>query len=143
MRLLPALVLLTLSTTARAAGPPAPPRDAKAAVRDGLAFLARESTLWKDTRRCATCHHAPMAIWALNEAKRHGFTVDDKALADLSAWVVAKDDPAKVFPKQAPQKEAFVNQAPLLLALAVEAGDAKAAQEGLRKMLSAVLEGQG
>lgn len=148
MRYLPAaFALLALSTSATAAEPPTPPRDVKDAVTDGLAYLAQESVDWKENRKCATCHHAPMGIWALNEAKALGYSVDDKALAELSAWVVAKDDPAKLYPKPSPQptprKEVFANQAPLLLALGVEAGDAKGMKDGLTKMLSAVIEGQG
>jgi hypothetical protein len=80
-----------------------------------------------------------------------GYAVDNEALAELSTWVVAKDDPAKLYPKPPsskevpkppPSKEIIVNEAPLLLALGVEAGDAKAMNDGLKKMLSAVIEGQ-
>src|ERR1019366_1934442 len=31
-------------------------------------------------KKCVSCHHLPMTIWALTEAKEHGFTVDDKSL---------------------------------------------------------------
>ena len=34
-----------------------------------------------------------MTLWSLNEAKKQGYAVDEKALADLTAWVLAKDDP--------------------------------------------------
>ena len=150
MRFLAAVfALLTLSAGAIAAEPSTPPRDVRTAVRDGLDFLAVESINWKESRACATCHHAPMAIWALNEAKKLGYTVDDEALTELSTWVVAKDDPAKIYPKgapgtpkRAPGTEVVVNQAPLLLALGFEAGDVKAMEDGVKKMLSAVIEGQ-
>src|SRR5689334_11084767 len=114
MRLLPAALAL-LAASAGAAEPTTPSRDVKTAIRDGLDFLAQESIGWKDIRACASCHHAPMAIWALNEAKALGYAVDDEALTTLTTWVVAKKDPAKLFPKQAPSKEVLVNQAPLLL----------------------------
>src|SRR5262249_18752820 len=97
---------------------------------------------WKESRRCASCHHTPFTVWALGEGKQRGYPVDEKALAELSAWVVARDDPAKLFPKQpAPAHEA-VNEAPLLLALGREAGNAKAGQDGLKKMLSGLLREQ-
>lgn len=85
-----------------------------------------------------------MALWSLNEGKKLGYAVDDKAIAELTQWVLAQDDPAKVFPKQAPQKEIFANQTPLMLALAFEAGDTKsdAGRDGLAKMLGAVLKDQ-
>ncbi|MFO0887771.1 MAG: prenyltransferase/squalene oxidase repeat-containing protein [Isosphaeraceae bacterium] len=143
MRPLPAgYLLLALSACATAAEPSTPPRDVKTAIRDGLDFLAQESTNWKQSRACATCHHTPMAIWALNEAKKLGYTVDDEALTELSTWVVAKDDPAKLYPKRSPSKEPDVNQAPLLLALGFEAGGTKAMEVGLKRMLSAVIEDQ-
>ena len=113
----------------------------KTAVRDGLDFLAQESINWKEIRACSSRHHAPMSIWALNEAKKLGYKVDDKALTELSEWVTAKNDPAKVYPKRAASTEMVVNQAPLLLALAFEAGDLKQ-DAGVKKMLSAVIEGQ-
>src|SRR4051794_3666534 len=114
MRYLPAaFALLTLSASASAAEPSVPPRDMRTAVRDGLDFLAQESIDWKGSRACATCHHTPMAIWALNEGKRLGYSVDDEALTELSTWVLAKDDPAKIYPKPSPGKVVDVNQAPL------------------------------
>jgi len=45
-------------------------------------YLQKESANWARTRGCASCHHAPMAIWALSEAKRNGYSIDDKYLAD-------------------------------------------------------------
>jgi hypothetical protein len=141
MRLLPAAHAL-LATSASAAEPLTPPRDVKSAIRDGLDFLAQESIDWKGIRNCASCHHAPMAIWALNEAKALGYTVDGEALATLTGWVVAKGDPAKLYPKQAPGKEILVNQAPLMLALGFEAVGVKPLEVGVKPMLSSVLQGQ-
>ena len=130
------------------------PPDVKTAIDKGLAFLAKEGVTWKTERKCSSCHQVPMALWSLNEAKKLGYSVDDKAITELTEWVVAQDDPAKVFPKPAapteapkaetPKPETLLNQTPLMLALAFEAGDAKsdAGRERLTKMLRAVLEGQ-
>ena len=79
--------------------------DAKAAIDKGLAYLAKEAVTWKAERKCASCHHAPFAIWSLNEAAKLGYAVDQKALAEVAAWVVAKDNPAKVFPNPPPKPE--------------------------------------
>src|SRR5262245_51362131 len=106
-----ALALVALTPAARPAEP-----DARKAIDDGLRFLAKDALAWKADRACASCHHAPMALWALNEAKARGYAADEKAAAELAAWVVAKDDPAKVNPKQTPRAEANANQAPLMLA---------------------------
>src|SRR5262245_28395993 len=130
--------LLVLPTGAAAADDPAP--NVKATIGRGLAFLAKDSLAFKETRKCAECHHAPFTIWALNEGKRRGYAVDEKALAELTAWAAAKDIPAKVPPKQG---QIDVNEAPLLLALGIEAGDARAAQDGLKKLLASVLSDQG
>jgi len=78
-----------------------------------------------EVRKCSSCHHAPLMIWALNEAKNHGYAIDAKALADVSMWVLAKEDPAKVFVKSPPKKDEppakELSQAPLMLALAFAA----------------------
>lgn len=123
---------------------PAAELDARKAIDAGLAFLAEDATNWKEDRKCASCHHIPMVIWTLNEAKQRGYAVDDKARTQLTAWVVAKDDPAKVNPKQPERKEIIVNQTPLMLALGFEAGDLTdaATRDGLKAMLALVLNDQ-
>ena len=89
-----ALALIALSGGAAAAEPAA---DTCGAIDRGLAFLTKDSLAWKETRKCASCHHAPMTIWALSEARSRGFAIDEKALADLTAWAIAKDDRARVY----------------------------------------------
>jgi len=162
---LPLLLALIATTTKAEDGAP----DVKAAIDKGLAYLAKEAVTWKTERKCASCHHAPFAIWSLNEATKLGYAVDQKALAEVASWVVAKDNPAKVFPAppqpetpkpetpkpesaqpekksepEKPQPEIIVNQAPLMLALGFEAGEIKdeLAREGLVKMVSTVLDQQ-
>jgi hypothetical protein len=85
-----------------------------------------------------------MTIWVLNEAKQRGYTIDEKARTALTSWVIAKDDPAKVNPKQAERKQILVNQTPLMLALGFEAGDMKepATRDGLKAMLALVIADQ-
>jgi hypothetical protein len=107
-------------------------------INRGLAFLAKDNLAWRKTKQRAECHHAPFTIWALSEGKKQGYTVDEKGLADLTAWAVAKDIPAKVV-KRPRQEHIDVNEAPLLLALAIEAGDAKNVPDGLNKLLASVV----
>jgi squalene-hopene/tetraprenyl-beta-curcumene cyclase len=114
----------------------------KDTINRGLAFLAKDNVTWKKTKQCAECHHAPFTIWALSEGKKQGYTVDEKELADLLAWAVAKDIPAKTVTKPPRQQPTDVNEAPLLLALGVEAGDAKSMQDGLKKLLASVVSDQ-
>lgn len=129
--------LLVLPMVA-AAAEPAP--SVKGTIDRGLAFLAKDSLAFRETKQCAECHHAPFTIWALNEGKRRGYAVDDKALAELTSWAAAKDIRAKTPPQQG---QIDVNEAPLLLALGIEAGDAKVAQGDLKKLLTSVLSDQG
>src|SRR3954454_8285452 len=134
--------LLAVAGLAPAAGGAEP--DARPAVDAGLKFLAGDAVAWKEERQCASCHHAPMALWALNEARARGYAVDDKAGAGLTAWVLATDDPARVNPKQKERPEANANQAPLMLALGIAAGGPTdpATRAGLKAMLDLVVAGQ-
>jgi hypothetical protein len=135
MRRLSATAILVV-LPAVAAADPSP--NVKETISRGLTFLAKDNLTWKEKRQCAECHHAPFTIWALSEGKKRGYAVDEKALTDLTAWAVAKDIPAKT----GKQDPIDVNQAPLLLALGVEAGDATATQDGLKKLLASVLGDQ-
>src|SRR5436853_7790693 len=126
--------------SANPAPPAAPaPGGVEQAVKRSLAFLEKEGLAWKETRKCASCHHAPFMLLGLNEAKNRGYAVNDKALAEVTAWVLAKDDPAKIMPRGVKPGDKFpadtLPQAPLLTALGIEAARSLDAptQEGLRK----------
>src|SRR5262245_12543903 len=97
---------------------PAP--SVKETIDRRMAVLAKANLAWIKTKQCAECHHAPFTIWALTEGKKRGYTVDEKVLADLTAWAVAKDIPAKATETHADSKPLDVNEAPLLLALGIE-----------------------
>jgi squalene-hopene/tetraprenyl-beta-curcumene cyclase len=135
-----AIITLTALPTGAAAAEPAP--NVKEAIDRGLSFLAKDNLAWKENRKCAECHHAPFTIWALNEAKKQGHVVDDKALSELSSWVVTEAHLAKLAAKPPKQEQIELNEAPLLLALAIEAGDAKATPDALKKMLACVINDQ-
>ena len=85
MRLLAAVFALAALAPAAPAAEP----DIRTAIADGLKFLAADSVEWKTERKCASCHHAPMALWALHEAKKHGYTVDDKAVSSMAVGLFA------------------------------------------------------
>jgi squalene-hopene/tetraprenyl-beta-curcumene cyclase len=138
MRRLATLAALVVLPMAAAAGDPAP--NVKETINRGLAFLAKDSLAFRETKKCAECHHAPFTIWALNEGKRRGYAVDEKTLAELTTWAVARDIPAKTPPKEG---QIDVNEAPLLLALGIEAGEAKTAQADLKKLLASAVSDQG
>ena len=56
------------------------------AVRRGLQFLQKEAFAWKDTHKCAACHHAATMLWTFNEAKSAGYQVDELALKQVREW---------------------------------------------------------
>src|SRR5437870_12633382 len=121
MRRLSAMIALIVLPMGAAAADPAP--DVKETINRGLTFLAKDNLAWKEKKQCAECHHAPFTIWALNDGKKQGYTVDEKALADLTSWVITKDHLAKLITKSPKQEQIVLNEAPLLSALGIEAGD--------------------
>src|SRR5262245_13337638 len=98
----------------------------RSVIDRGLTFLAKDNLAWKESKKCYECHHAPFTIWAVNEAKRRCHSVDDKALEEMTTWVVGEDYLSRLLPKRSEQKEIVFNEAPLFLALGLEAGDTKA-----------------
>jgi hypothetical protein len=63
-----------------------PPRQARKAIENGLAFLEQEAVKWRKERQCATCHHGTMTVWALTEAKRHGYAVAPETFTEMVRW---------------------------------------------------------
>lgn len=122
MRYLLLIALLTVAHVARADETAVAP-DPKAAVERGLAFLAQDSLAWKESKKCASCHHAPMTLWTLHEAKTAGYKVDEKAIAELSAWSVAKDDPARLLPKRPADAPKQTRQPLFRMAVGLGTGD--------------------
>jgi hypothetical protein len=103
---------LCTTPLARAAGPaPAPsaPRRATPAqihqtVDRSIAYLQAESAAWLSSRGCAACHHVPMPLWALSEARRQGYQIDQKYLANTFEALLGSKDKlmaSKIFPNPA------------------------------------------
>ncbi len=105
--LLPAI----LTTALAIADGPAPASDTPPtqeqlhqAVERSLVFLEKSGADWmngnnqvgmdhgrpvlvKGTQAaCASCHHVPMTVWCMTEAKNHGFKVNDKSLDEFRRW---------------------------------------------------------
>ena len=132
--------LVLLSVEARANDPDA---DVRSVIDRGLTFLAKDNLAWKESKKCYECHHAPFTIWALNEGKKQGYAVDEDVLATMTSWVVGEDYLARLLMERPAQKEIVFNEAPLLLALGIEAGNANDTQDGLKKLLTSVVNDQG
>jgi hypothetical protein len=131
------LLILTLDAPAQE-----PDVDVKGTINKGLDFLAKDSLTWKESKQCYECHHAPFTIWALNEAKKQGYTVDEKVLDEMTSWVVGKDYLERLLTRPATREEIVFNEAPLLLALGIEAGDTSATQDSLKRLLASVVNDQ-
>jgi hypothetical protein len=86
----------------------APPRATTAQIHQvvdrSIAYLQKESAAWLSSRGCAACHHVPMPLWALSEAQRQGFQIDQKYLTNtIEALLGSKNKllASKIFPSPA------------------------------------------
>src|SRR5262245_66302571 len=114
-----AVVLFLAASTAADEG--ASVAEVQATAERSLSFLADEGIDWKEGRKCASCHHAPMMVWALNEARNQGYTIDQDALDDVTNWMLLPDDPAKAFgPKRQEGPDPSVRANVLHFALALQ-----------------------
>jgi hypothetical protein len=117
--------------------------DVKSTINRGLSFLAKDSLAWRESKKCYECHHAPFTIWALNEGKKQGYAVDEDVLAELTSWVLGEDYLGQLVKERSAEQEIVFNEAPLLLALGIEAGTVNETQDGLKKLLASVVKDQG
>ena len=69
MATLSAVCLLVIGATAADAAPPTT-QQVQAGAGLGLRNLTSEGRAWIEDRKCASCHHVPMMVWALAEAQR-------------------------------------------------------------------------
>ena len=84
--------------------PPATPQQVQQTVECAIGYLQTESAAWLNTRKCAACHHVPMALWSLSEADRQGYAIDKKFLADTTEATLGSLDKlmaSKIFPNPA------------------------------------------
>jgi hypothetical protein len=92
-------------------------------VRRSTDFLAKGGAAWMRKQQCASCHHIPVMVWALSEARQRGYRVDEKLLGEVTSWALAADNHARVFPDLPLDKKRTETDylGPLLLALGVGA----------------------
>jgi hypothetical protein len=87
-----------------ASAPRATTAQAQQAVDRAIKYLQTESAAWLSTRKCAACHHVPLALWALGEAERQGYAIDKKFLADTVESLLGSKDKlmsSRIFPNPA------------------------------------------
>jgi squalene-hopene/tetraprenyl-beta-curcumene cyclase len=116
------------------------------AVEASTRFLEKEGLRWMKQQQCASCHHIPAMVWALNEARGHGYQVNEKALAEVTSWALAEGSQAQVFPDLPLDKKHSETDylGPLLMALGVGAGEMRDAtvEKDRRRLLARALTQQ-
>jgi hypothetical protein len=116
-------VMVGCCFAAGASAAPQIPDEVSSTVSKSLGYLTTRAVVWKDTMKCASCHHAPMMLWACYEAKKHGFAVDETALTTIHDYLLDKDDAAHLFPSEDPSPTRDGNHLkPIYALLGLEAG---------------------
>src|SRR5262245_2584121 len=72
--------------------------DEQEAIRRGLAYVEGKSLSWLRERKCASCHHVPMMVWAQRDARQRGLKIDEKGLREATDFLLAADNRAAVVP---------------------------------------------
>lgn len=78
------------------ASPPEPPRNVQAGVIQGLSYLELKAIAWRREQKCSSCHHVPMMIWTQHEARRRGLKVNEAAVQEGTAFMLAGDNRANI-----------------------------------------------
>jgi hypothetical protein len=125
-----------------------PPAEIRKAVERGTSYLGKQGTAWMKKQECAACHHIPMMVWALNEARNRGYRVDEKALGEAMGWALDEKNHAQVFPDLPLDKKRTETDylGPLLMALALGANrdrDEGTEKARLRLLALAVSQQEG
>jgi hypothetical protein len=141
------LALLAPAADQRSEGPSAPPTTAhvRQAAEGGIRFLEKEGMAWVKKQGCAACHHIPLMVWALNEAKNQGYSVPERTLGEVTSWALSASNQAEAFPDlPLDKKRTEVDYlGPLFMALAVGAAretDASAQKERHRLLTHVVTQ---
>jgi Squalene-hopene cyclase C-terminal domain len=62
------------------------------AIERGLDFLLTDAAKWRKEHECSTCHHGTMTLWALEEARSHGYDVAAETLTNTAKWTKERLD---------------------------------------------------
>jgi hypothetical protein len=120
------------------------PRGGRKAAERGLQFLRQDAARWRKERKCATCHHGTMTVWAMAEAKGRGYAVAAADLADTAKWTKGRLLARIDLPRDTRPGWSMVNTPALYLALmaqSVPKQDAVSAGE-LRRIAGHLLRHQ-
>jgi squalene-hopene cyclase-like protein len=113
--------------------------DAAKAIDRGVAFLVKDALAWKSQYKCASCHHASLVIWSLNEAQRRGRPIDAAVLADLTKWIAESGDGKTGVPRPTAAPKALNTKAVYFaLGLTANLSPDSATKKGLSRLLKTV-----
>lgn len=134
-------LILAMGGICTAQGDDARDRETRAIER-GLAFLAKDALAWKADHNCVSCHHAGMVVWAMREAKRRSFAVDEAVLADMTQWMLPGDGRTGV-PRPEGRPKA-INMKAIYFALALESNPTPddASQQSIARFLKTTRDDQ-
>lgn len=144
MRYLLAVVsLVALAPILNSAEPAAQTADIDSTITRGLAFLAKDALAWKSEHNCASCHHAALVVWSMQEAKQRGIAVDEPVLDEMTQWIANSGDGKTGVPRPEGIPKAL-NEKAVSYALGLESNPAPdaASIEGLKRLLATVKEDQ-
>jgi hypothetical protein len=144
------LLAIGLSRSALAGEPTLNPlartRQVQRTVDRSIIYLQTECADWLRTRKCAACHHVPLPLWALGEAGRQGYAIDERFLADTTESFLGSRDKlmaSKLFPDPAdspdprPQGRGLNMGLPFL---AIAARSMPRLEEGQQQSLKLIME---
>ena len=144
---IPAICLSDLALAGEPAPIPAATRpQVQRTVDRAIGYLQTESAAWLNTRKCAACHHVPLALWALSEAERQGYAIDKKFVVKTTESLLGSRDKlmsSKIFPNPAdppdprPQGRGLNMGLPFL---AVAARSLPSLEEGQEQSLKLITE---
>src|SRR5438105_3529387 len=94
MRLDRACLLICLASLAMlrpssAAEPPPTQQQLHSAVKKSLPLLMKGAVGHRENRTCFACHNQGVPLFALTEAKKRGFDIDDEELSKQVAFIAA------------------------------------------------------
>src|SRR5262245_27977652 len=55
-------------------------------IQRSMPFIERQGAEWIAKKDCLSCHHTAFMVWSLNAANQRGIHVDQKKLAECTAW---------------------------------------------------------
>src|SRR5262245_8192598 len=64
--------------------------EGREATMKSLSYLEKGGTGWLESQGCAGCHHAPIMILTLNEARKRGFKVNQKAIETVQSHALSE-----------------------------------------------------